>query len=155
MIDVLMKLNSYQTIIISSDGKIYYYEYSVEEIMNIYLKPLLLSFDIIRNASKGILDENKYKRPIAYYSYQGLNILIPLSSYKKESCCWVSLNYCMNHTLKEFNDLTKKNITNFQWGKLITTALNYKNIFDLNIMIPECGTILTKEEMHSKISINL
>ena len=147
MINLILKVHHNQTIIVTNDEKIHKYNSSIEEVMNIYLKPLLLTYKSLNYASKGILGENKYKRPLAYYTANGLNVLIPTGSIRNNFCCFVSLNYALTHTLEEFNALTKLNLTNFQWAKLITSGLTYKNMFCLDLEIPCHGICLSKQEM--------
>lgn len=149
MIDILFKMDSTHCMVVTSEKQIYYYEQSVEKVMDDYLKPLLLSFSSIHLSSKGILGENRYKKPIGYYTSQGLNILIPTGSYRNQKCIWVSLNYCLHHVREEFNSLLNEDITSFQWSKLLSVAIAYKNIFNLELDIPIFGSQITVEKMQS------
>ncbi len=149
MIDILYKVNATNCIVIRSDGTIYSYEEPVEIVMDHYLRPLLLSFSSIQQSSKGILGESRYKKPISYYSEDGLNILIPTGSYRNEKCIWVSLNYCLHHVREDFNTLLDEKITAFQWSKLISNALAYKNMFDLKPLMPVFGNKISVEKMQS------
>ena len=149
MIDILFKVNSTHCIVVTSESQIFYYEQPVEKVMDHYLKPLLLSFSSIQQSSKGILGESRYKKPISYYTEQGLNILIPTSSYRNQKCIWVSLHYCLHHVREEFNSLLDENITAFQWSKLLSSAIAYKNMFDLKPEIPVFGNEITVEKMQS------
>lgn len=145
MIDILIKFDQ-QCVIVTEGREIFHYNQPVHKVMDLFLKPLLLSYQSLQMSSKQILGSNQYKRPISYYSSRGLNVLLPLHSSRDETCIWVSYRFCMTYTLADFNELTQQSLTQFHWDRLLSRAVTYKNQFDLNIEVPTFGVKVDEDQ---------
>ncbi len=151
MIDLIFKIDN-NTLIVLSNGEGYYYEQTYIQVMNTYLKPLLLDFNTLMSASKMILGEAKYKRPFAYHDEQGINVFIPTCSRKSRNCIFVSLHYLSCHGVKEFNEKYGQKISNHTWNTMIGIAITYRNMFTNHLEIPFNSLKIENENIKKYVS---
>ena len=151
MIDLIFKIEN-STVIVLSNGESFYYEQSYIQVMNMYLRPLLLDFNTILNASREILGDAKYKRPFAYHDDQGLNVFIPTVSSKSKYCIFISLHYLSCHNVKEFNECYGQFISNHTWNTMIGMAISYRNMFNDHLEIPFNSIKIEKENIKKYVS---
>lgn len=68
---------------------------------------------------------NAYKRPI-YIGGNCNQIFVPTSSIKNRQCIWVSLDFLMNETLKDYNGYGYEIMSENRWQKHLMDGIALK-----------------------------
>ncbi|MFR1450141.1 MAG: hypothetical protein ACLSXC_00015 [Beduini sp.] len=147
MINILIKVDRCHTIAILDDNSIHLYNESVEDFMDKYLLNILRTYETSIIRGKFISGISKYKAPLAYHSINGLNILVPINSTRKENCIWISLNYFLKYSRDEFEQLTGHRISFYQWGRLFQICLDCQKRFNFKLTVPNNFTSISKKEL--------